>query len=139
MHTLLLRPGRLVVPLRVPPGRYCLDEQSPTVKYDYFATDVIVDETVGTYADLDAVTAHNLSYEWPHSLPQLFEALLGVGFQLRFFHEWDHTLFQFNSLAGQRRRRPLPLARTRPASADVLAQGPEAGVAPVTGAVTTPS
>ena len=93
----LLRPGGWLYVCEFHPVGYCLDEQSPTVKYDYFATEAIVDDTVGSYAQPDASTVHNVSYEWPHSLPQLFEALLGVGFQLRFFHEWDHTLFQLNS------------------------------------------
>jgi SAM-dependent methyltransferase len=93
---LLLRPGGWLYLCEFHPVGYCLDEATPTVTHDYFATDLIIDETPGTYADLEARTAHNLSYEWLHALPQVFEALLGVGLQLRFFHEWDYTIFQLN-------------------------------------------
>lgn len=93
---LLLRPGGWLYVCEFHPVGYCLDQATPTVAHDYFATDAVLDDTVGTYADLEAATVHNLSYEWQHPLPQLFEALLGVGFQLRFFHEWDYTIFQLN-------------------------------------------
>jgi SAM-dependent methyltransferase len=89
----LLRPGGWLYLCEFHPVGYCLDDASPAVAHDYFATDAIIDETEGSYADLEAPTVHNLSYEWPHPLPQVFEALLGVGFRLRFFHEWDYTIF----------------------------------------------
>jgi SAM-dependent methyltransferase len=89
----LLRPGGWLYLCEFHPVGYCLDAATPTVTHDYFSTELIVDETPGTYADLEAPTVHNLSFEWPHPLPQIFEALLGVDFQLRFFHEWDYTLF----------------------------------------------
>jgi SAM-dependent methyltransferase len=91
---LLLRPGGWLYLCEFHPVGYCLDEASPTVTGDYFGTDAIIEESAGTYADVDAPTEHNLSYEWPHPLPEVFEALLGVGFDLRFFHEWDYTLAQ---------------------------------------------
>ncbi len=93
---LLLRPGGWLYLCEFHPVGYCLDQATPTVTQDYFATDAIIDETAGTYADLEAPTVHNLSYEWLHPLSQVFEALLGVGFQLRFLHEWDYTIFQLN-------------------------------------------
>jgi SAM-dependent methyltransferase len=93
----LLRPGGSLYVCEFHPIGYCFDQDSPIVTQDYFDTEGIVDESVGTYADLDARTVHNLSYEWPHPLSQLFEALLGVGFRLRFFHEWDYTLFKLNN------------------------------------------
>lgn len=90
----LLRPGGWLYVCEFHPVGFCLDEEAPTIKYDYFDTGPIADETVGTYADLAAPTSHNLSYEWQHPLSRLFDAILGAGFELRFFHEWDHTLFE---------------------------------------------
>jgi SAM-dependent methyltransferase len=67
----------------------CLAEDQPIVSRNYFDAEPMVTETVGAYADLDA-------YTWSHPLSLLFEALLGAGFALHFFHEWDHTLFKLN-------------------------------------------
>jgi SAM-dependent methyltransferase len=92
----LLRPGGWLYLCEFHPVGNCFAQDRPVVAIDYFDTSQILDETVGTYADLSARTVNNLSYEWPHPLPQLFEAVLGAGFQLRFFHEWDYTLFQLN-------------------------------------------
>ena len=95
------QPGRLAVHLVNDPIGYAFDEREPTVEFDYFDTQLIIDETEGTYADLEAQTIHNLSYQWPHPLPQLFEALLGAGFQLRFFHVGPHPL-QAQRVVGSR-------------------------------------
>jgi SAM-dependent methyltransferase len=92
----LLRPGGWLYLCEFHPLGYCLAQDRPEVTGDYFETAGLEEEEIGTYADQSAPTVHNLSYEWPHPLPQLFEALLGVGFQLRFFHEWDYTLFKLN-------------------------------------------
>jgi SAM-dependent methyltransferase len=92
----LLRPAGWLYVCEFHPVGYCLDEDAPVVRGDYFDTSAQSFEESGSYADLDAPTVHNLSYEWAHPLSQLFEALLGVGFALRFFHEWDHTLFPLN-------------------------------------------
>jgi SAM-dependent methyltransferase len=92
----LLRPAGWLYVCEFHPVGYCLGDDAPVVSADYFDTSAQSYEEAGSDADLDAQTLHNLSYEWGHPLPQLFEALLGAGFELRFFHEWDHTLFQLN-------------------------------------------
>jgi SAM-dependent methyltransferase len=93
---LLLRSGGWLYLCEFHPVGYCFGVDAPDVTGDYFDTSGQRYEGSGTYADTDASTVHNLSYEWGHPLPQLFESLLGAGFQLRFFHEWDHTLFKLN-------------------------------------------
>ena len=93
---LLLRPGGWLYLCEFHPVGYCLDDATPTVTGDYFETDAWTTDVPGTYTDTDAPTVHNRAYEWPHPLPQVFEALLGVGLALRFFHEWDYTLAQMN-------------------------------------------
>jgi SAM-dependent methyltransferase len=92
----LLRPAGWLYLCEFHPVGYCLGDDAPVVSADYFDTGAQSYDEPGSYADLDARTVHNLSYEWGHPLPQLFEALLGAGFALRFFHEWDHTLFRLN-------------------------------------------
>ena len=92
----LLCPGGWLYVCEFHPIGDCFAEDQPVLARDYFDKEPIVAEIIGTYAALGAPTINNLSYEWTHSLPQLFEALLGAGFRLRFFHEWDYTLFQLN-------------------------------------------
>jgi SAM-dependent methyltransferase len=94
----LLRPGGWLYVCEFHPVGNCLDQEQtqPTIGYDYFQTDPFIDETSGTYADPAATTTFNLSYEWQHPLEQVFEAVLGVGLELRFFHEWDYTLFELS-------------------------------------------
>jgi hypothetical protein len=75
------------------PVGYALDGSTPTAKHDYFADQPYVEEESGTYADPGAQTSHNLTYWWNHPLSRIFDAVLGAGFGVRFFHEWDHTLF----------------------------------------------
>jgi SAM-dependent methyltransferase len=91
--SLLLRPGGFLYLCEFHPVGYALDGSSPTAKHDYFADQPYVEEETGTYADPDARTSHNLTYWWNHPLSRIFEAVLGAGFGVRFFHEWDHTLF----------------------------------------------
>ena len=90
----LLRPGGSLYVCEFHPVGYALDERSPGVKYDYFSLEAHVEEVTGSYADPDAPTIHNVAYWWNHPLPAIVTAILGAGFQLRFLHEWDHTLFQ---------------------------------------------
>jgi len=93
----LLKPGGWLYVCEFHPGGYSLDDDQPLVTHDYFHRGPILDETPGTYAQLDAETIHNRSYEWQHPISDQLEALLGAGFELRFFHEWDYTIFQLNN------------------------------------------
>lgn len=92
----LLRPGGWLYVAEFHPAGHALSSQSATVGDDYFRTDPWVEEVSGSYADPAAKTVHKLSYCWNHPLPHLFGALLDRGFALRFFHEWDYTLFELN-------------------------------------------
>jgi SAM-dependent methyltransferase len=106
----LLRPGGWLYVCEFHPVGMCLGYEEPEVKFDYFNTDPIVDDTPGTYADLQAETVENLSYQWNHQLGQLLNAVLAAGLELRFFHEWDYTLFELNRwlIKGQDRRYRWP-------------------------------
>ena len=78
------------------PVGYALSIDSPSVGDDYFRTEPWVDEMSGSYADARAQTEHNVAVCWNHPVSSLMTALLGAGFQLRFFHEFDYTLFRLN-------------------------------------------
>jgi SAM-dependent methyltransferase len=93
----LLKPGGWLYLCEFHEVGYCLAQDEPAVVNDYFFPGPLVEEAKGTYADLDASTTHNLSYQWPHPTAQVLNAVIGAGLQLRFFHEWDHTLFKLNN------------------------------------------
>jgi SAM-dependent methyltransferase len=93
----VLKPGGWLYLCEFHPVGMCFDEGTPTVRFDYFDLEPVLDESPGTYADLDAPTVNNQSYEWQHPLYQVITSLLRAGFELRFFHEWDYTLYQLGS------------------------------------------
>ena len=91
----LVRPGGFLYVSEFHPVGYALSETSAsTVGDDYFRTDPWVDEYEGTYADLGAATQHNVSVGWNHPISSVISSVIGAGFELRFFHEYDHTLFR---------------------------------------------
>ena len=92
----LLRPGGFLYVSEFHPLGYALSQSEPVVAEDYFRTDPWVEEFSGSYADRSAATEHNLSISWNHPLPDVFTAVLSAGFELRFFHEYDYTLFRLN-------------------------------------------
>ena len=93
----LLKPGGWLYVCEFHPVGMCLAEDTPTIQYDYFDPDPLLDESSGTYADLEAPTVHNRSYEWQHPLSQVITALMRAGLELRFLHEWDYTLYQLGT------------------------------------------
>ena len=65
-----------------------------TVAYDYFhGEEPEVWDEPGTYADLEAETVHNKTYEWNHSLGDVVSSVIEAELVLEFLHEHDHTLF----------------------------------------------
>lgn len=93
--------GRVVRALVKPGGRLLLAEFHPAawvfegedITYDYFSTEPFCWDQGGSYADLGATTAHNLTVEHQHTLAEVFSVVLGEGFRVRSFQEYDHTLF----------------------------------------------
>jgi SAM-dependent methyltransferase len=88
----LLKPGGWLYLSEFHPTVFAFEAEHPSVGGDYFAVDAIAVEWSGSYADWHAPTLNNLSYQWPHALPQILGAILGAGFELRFFHEWDYAV-----------------------------------------------
>jgi 2-polyprenyl-3-methyl-5-hydroxy-6-metoxy-1,4-benzoquinol methylase len=65
-----------------------------TVEYDYFQDENprVWDEP-GTYADFDADTSNNLTYEWNHTLGEVVSAVSSAGLSIELLHEFDYTKF----------------------------------------------
>ena len=83
-----------------------------TVEYPYFHAEPFDFPTSGTYADPEARTVHNRSYEWNHGVGAVVSALIGAGFELEFLHEHDHTLFaRWPFLVGERGAFRMPEGR----------------------------
>ena len=89
----LTRHGGTVYLAEFHPLTDTLAEESLTFERDYFDEGPHAWDEPGTYADLDAETSANLSYEWIHPLSRVVEALLGQGLVLESFREHDYTLF----------------------------------------------
>jgi hypothetical protein len=51
-------------------------------------------EDAGTYADPDAATTHNRSFEWQHPISEVVSAVLAQGLHLDLLHEHPFTVFQ---------------------------------------------
>ena len=92
----LVRPGGFLYVSEFHPVGYALAESSPTVGDDYFRTDPWDDSFEGTYADLSAPTVHNRSVCWNHPMSKIINSVVNAGFELRFLHEFDYTLFKLN-------------------------------------------
>ncbi|MFC7870059.1 class I SAM-dependent methyltransferase [[Kitasatospora] papulosa] len=90
----LVAPGGFLYLAEFHPFTDCLDDETgSTVTYDYFSREAWVDDSPGTYADLDAVTVHNRSVEWQHPVGEVVSALAAAGLQIEFLHEHDASLF----------------------------------------------
>lgn len=75
------------------------DETGSRIAHDYFSREPWIDETPGTYADFDAPTVNNRSFEWQHTLGEVVTELAKAGLRIEFLHEHDMTLFpRFASL-----------------------------------------
>lgn len=108
----LLQPGGFLYLSEFHPVSRALADDEPVPGYDYFCRQPFVFDESGTYADSQAATTHNVSYEWIHPISRVMTAVLGAGLRLDLFHEWDYTLFdQFPWLVTDevgRRRWPGP-------------------------------
>lgn len=65
------------------------------VRFPYFGKPYPLEfEEEGTYADREAKTANNKSYEWIYSLSDIIMALINSGLKIEFFHEFPFTVWQ---------------------------------------------
>ena len=95
--------ARVMATLVAPGGRLYLAEFHPfpevfadddlTVAHPYFDAGPHVGEEAGSYANPDAVTAHNRYVVFQHTLGSVVSAIAAAGLRIEFLHEHDHTLF----------------------------------------------
>ena len=91
----LIRPGGFLYLLEFHPFSFVFGDEDLTVTFDYFhREEPYVWEEPGTYADLEAETVHNRTYEWNHTLRVVVSAVIEAGLILEFLHEQDYTLFR---------------------------------------------
>jgi SAM-dependent methyltransferase len=90
----LVCPGGFLYLCEFHPITEVFGDDDLTVEHDYFQGESpqVWDEP-GTYADLEAETVHNTTYEWNHALGDVVSALVEAGLVLEFLHEHDYTLF----------------------------------------------
>ena len=89
----LVRPGGVLYLSEFHPLSDILADDELVVAYPYFHREPLSWDEPGTYADLEATTSHNRSFEWIHPLSEAVTVLLDAGFTLELLHEHDYTLF----------------------------------------------
>ncbi|MFF4079921.1 class I SAM-dependent methyltransferase [Streptomyces sp. NPDC001777] len=99
----LVAPGGFLYLVEFHPMADCFDDATGAkVEYDYFTRDAWVDDTPGTYADLEAPTVHNRTVEWQHPIGEVVSALAANGLRIDFLNEHDVSLVpRFEALDRQ--------------------------------------
>lgn len=95
----LLRPGGVFFIRDGHPSLYALDEDAPELvtRYRTFPDGTAQQwEDAGTYAG-DGTVAHTRTYEWPHPLSEIVNALLGAGLRLRRLDEGRTLPWRFSA------------------------------------------
>ncbi len=91
----LLRPGGRLYLAEMHPFTDVFAAESLEVRHHYFDRGVpFRDETSGTYANAEASTEKNTTYEWTHSVGEVMGSLLDSGLAIDRFSEHDFTVFQ---------------------------------------------
>jgi SAM-dependent methyltransferase len=93
----LLKPGGWLYVCEFHPVGAVLGRDRPEPVDDYFDHEPLYGDWAGSYAEESAPTRNNGRYEWQHTIAELIDAVLGAGLELRFFHEWDFTVFPMAS------------------------------------------
>ena len=90
----LVRPEGFLYLAEFHPFTDVFGDDDLTVEHDYFQGEApqVWDEP-GTYADLEAETRHNLTYEWNHPLGEVVSAVISAGFTVELLNEYDYTMF----------------------------------------------
>ncbi len=77
------------------PIHHVFGDEDLTVEQPYFHDKdrPLVWDEPGTYADREASTASNLTYEWTHGLGDVVSAIIDAGLTIEHLHEFDYLLF----------------------------------------------
>jgi SAM-dependent methyltransferase len=90
----LLRPGGFLYLAEFHPITHVFGDEDLSIVNDYFpGEEPTVWEDQGTYADLEAETVHNRTYEWNHTLGDVVSAVIEAGLAVELLSEHDYTLF----------------------------------------------
>jgi SAM-dependent methyltransferase len=90
----LVRPGGSLYLAEFHPFANVFGDDDLSVEHGYFfRPEPQVWEDSGTYADFEAETTNNRTYEWHHPIGEVVSAIIGAGLTLEFLHEHDYTLF----------------------------------------------
>jgi SAM-dependent methyltransferase len=105
----LVAPGGCLYLAEFHPFSHVFSDDDFSIEYSYFHDEPFDFPSAGTYADPDAKTVHNRSYEWNHGIGAVVTAIIAAGFELEFLHEHDYTLFaRWPFLVGERGEFRLP-------------------------------
>src|SRR5215204_6209229 len=90
----LLRPDGFLYLTEFHPFTEVFGDEDLSVEHDYFQDENprVWDEP-GTYADLDAETSNNVTYEWNHTLGEVVSAVSSAGLRVELLREFDYTMF----------------------------------------------
>jgi SAM-dependent methyltransferase len=91
----LLRPGGRLYLVEFHPLVWVFGDEDLTFRWSYFQREPAVWDEPGTYADRNAATVHNLSYEWHHTMGDVVTAVADVGLRI-------HRLVERPTLFDQR-------------------------------------
>lgn len=90
----LVRPGGFLYLAEFHPFAAVFGDEDLSVEHGYFyRSEPQVWDEPGTYADFEAETVNNRTYEWNHTLGDVISALVEAGLVLEFLHEHDYTLY----------------------------------------------
>ena len=85
-----LKPGGQFVFVEFHPMAWLWNEERTGIKYPYFNTEAIVEDTTGSYTDgSESVRGREIS--WDHPVSKVINSLLDQGLTLRRFEEYDYS------------------------------------------------
>ena len=89
----LVKPGGFLYLVEFHPFTNVFGDEDLSLAHDYFHEGMRMWEDTGTYADLEAATESNRTYERDRTLGEIVSAVTGSSFIIEFLHEHDYTLF----------------------------------------------
>ena len=93
-----LKPGGTFYIADFHPTLWMMDENFEHIKYNYFNTEVIVEEMEGTYSDRSA-PIKTMNYGWNHPFSEIFSALIKNDLVIEQFCEFPYSPYNcFNNM-----------------------------------------
>jgi 2-polyprenyl-3-methyl-5-hydroxy-6-metoxy-1,4-benzoquinol methylase len=93
-----LKPNGVFYIVDFHPVLWMMDENFKHIKYNYFNTTVIAEETKGTYTDRNA-PIQSKEYGWNHPFTEIFSALIKNNLTIQLFNEFPYSPYNcFNAL-----------------------------------------